>query len=86
MPLFLAPSQLKAFISKDLIEGPLQPIDYIDGTRIVRGYDAQILPAICNVWLKAREAGALGRSRSPKAGTGVLSYVDELPFFCERQP
>lgn len=24
---------------------------------------------------------ALGRSRSPKAGTGVLSTVDELPFF-----
>jgi hypothetical protein len=23
----------------------------------------------------------LGRSRSPKAGTGVLSTVDELPFF-----
>lgn len=26
---------------------------------------------------------ALGRSRSPKAGTGVLSTVDELPFFLQ---
>ena len=26
---------------------------------------------------------ALGRSRSPKAGTGVLSSVDELPFFLQ---
>ncbi len=28
---------------------------------------------------------ALGRSRSPKAGTGVLSTVDELPFFLQAQ-
>ena len=26
---------------------------------------------------------ALGRSRSPKAGTGVLSTVDELPVFLQ---
>jgi len=25
----------------------------------------------------------LGRSRSPKAGTGALSAVDELPFFLQ---
>lgn len=28
---------------------------------------------------------ALGRSRSPKAGTGVLSTVDELPFFLQAE-
>src|SRR5262249_49057664 len=27
----------------------------------------------------------LGRSRSPKAGTGVLSTVDELPFFLQAE-
>src|SRR5258708_13732575 len=26
---------------------------------------------------------ALGRARSPKAGTGVLSTVDDLPFFLQ---
>src|SRR5215470_12435544 len=26
---------------------------------------------------------AIGRARSPKAGTGVLSTVDELPFFLQ---
>jgi P63C domain len=28
---------------------------------------------------------AMGRSRSPKAGTGVLSTVDELPFFLQAE-
>lgn len=28
---------------------------------------------------------ALGRSRSPKAGTGVLSTVDDLPFFLQAE-
>lgn len=28
---------------------------------------------------------ALGRARSPKAGTGVLSTVDELPFFLQSE-
>lgn len=27
----------------------------------------------------------LGRSRTPKAGTGVLSTVDELPFFLQAE-
>ena len=28
---------------------------------------------------------ALGRSRSPKAGTGVLKTVDDLPFFLQAE-
>ena len=59
LPLFLAPGQLTPFIKKDLYDGPLMPIDYLDGDRVVRAYDAAILPAVCDVWLKAREAGAL---------------------------
>lgn len=88
LPIFLAPSQLRPFISSELIEGPLKPIDYVDGSRTVRGYDAQILPAICNVWLKAREAGALQEQQLDKAlkaeiltralaETGIVALVDE---------
>ena len=97
LPLFLAPSQLKPFISKDLIDGPLQPIDYLDGSRIVRGYDAQILPAICNVWLKAREAGALQGQQRDKAmkaeiltralaETGIVALVDEVTGYQSVRP
>ena len=57
IPLFIAPRQLNPFISKDLLDGPLAPIDYLDGDRLVRGYDASVLVEVCNVWLRAREAG-----------------------------
>ena len=59
VPLFIAPRQLKRFITKDLLDGPLMPIDYIDGDRTVRGYDASVLVTVCDIWLRAREAGEL---------------------------
>ena len=46
LPLFVAPSQLKPFISKELMDGPLKPIDYRDGDRVVRGYDASVLVVV----------------------------------------
>ena len=70
-PAFVAPEQLEPYISKELVDGPLAPIDYVDGDRVVRGYDAAILPAACNIWLRAREEGRLqsaaatGRRRKP---------------------
>ena len=67
LPLFVAPSQLKPFISKELEDGPLKPIDYQDGDRIVRGYDAAVLVVVCNIWLSARQAGALQTQQLPKA-------------------
>ena len=61
---------------------------YRDGGRMVRGYDASILVAACNIWLKAREAGALQDQqldKAQKAGTllralaetGIIALVDE---------
>ena len=35
LPLFLAPSQLNPFIDKELRDGPLRVIEYVDGDRIV---------------------------------------------------
>ncbi len=97
LPIFLAPSQLFPFISKELLEGPLKPIDYHDGTRLVRGYDAQILPAVCNVWLKAREAGALQEQQLEKAQkaeilmralaeTGIVALIDEATGYQNVRP
>ena len=97
VPLFLAPRQLKPFISKDLYEGPLKPIDYMDGTRMVRGYDASILTAICNIWLNARHAGALQDQQLDKAQkaeiltralaeTGIVALVDEATGYQAVRP
>jgi len=54
-------------------EGPL-PI----GNSILA---AAVLPTGKRVLSQATFLKSLGRSRSPKAGTGVLSTVDALPFF-----
>lgn len=88
LPLFVAPRQLNEFITKDLLDGPLRPIDYVDGDRVVRGYDASILVAVCGVWLKARERGKLQKQQLTKAQqaetltlalaeTGIVALIDE---------
>lgn len=97
LPLFLAPRQLHQFINKELEDGPLKPIDYMDGTKIVRGYDAAILPAVCNIWLEARENGALQVQQLPKAQkaellaralaeTGIVALVDEATGYEKIRP
>ena len=88
LPIFAAPRQLKPFISDDLLNGPLKPVTYVSGDRTVVGYDANILPAICEVWLTAREHGALQRQQLDKAQKaeillrglarlGITALVDE---------
>ena len=97
VPLFLAPRQLKSFINKDLLGGPLAPIDYVDGERLIRGYDASILVEVCNIWLRAREAGALQRQQLTKAQkaeiltralakTGIVALVDEATGYERVRP
>lgn len=97
LPIFLAPRQLKPFISQEMMDGPFRPIDYLDGNRIVRGYDASILAAVCNVWLKAREAGALQDQQLDKAmkaeiltralaETGIIALVDEATGYQSVRP
>ena len=88
LPLFLAPSQLNAFVDNDLRDGPLRVIEYVDGDRIMRGFDAEVLPAVCEIWLKARQAGALQKQQLEKAQqaelltralarVGIIAMVDE---------
>lgn len=88
MPLFLAPNMLKPFVHQDLMDGPLSPIKYIDKHRVVNAFDANLLPAVCDIWLKAREAGALQKQQLDKAQKaeilmrglahiGIIALVDE---------
>jgi hypothetical protein len=88
IPLFLASSNLKPFVSQDLLEGPLVPVEYQDRKRIVKGYEATLLPIICDIWLKAREKGLLKPRQLDKAlkaeilmrglaHVGVIALVDE---------
>jgi hypothetical protein len=44
---------------------------------------AAVLPNHKRLLTQATFLRALGRSRSPKAGTGVLTTVDGIPFFLQ---
>jgi hypothetical protein len=97
LPLFIAPEQLEPYISNELVDGPLAPIDYVDGDRIIRAYDAAILPAVCNIWLRAREDGKLQRQQLGKAQkaelllralaeTGIVALIDEATGYHRVRP
>lgn len=94
VPIFLAPGQLKLFISQEMIDGPLTPVTYIDGSKTVIGFDATILPTACEIWLRARDAGKLQDQQLDKAQQaeilmrglahiGVVALVDEATGYQE---
>jgi len=96
VPVFLAPSQLERFITPEA-RALMRPIDYLDGGKVVRGYDAAVLVEVCNVWLEAFDAGALKANqvdRAAKAGilvralakTGIMSLVDEATGYQSERP
>jgi P63C domain len=97
LPLFVAPGKLKPFITQELLDGPLKAIDYLDGDRTVRGYDASVLGTVCDIWLQARAAGALQAQQLPKAQkaevlaralmqTGIVALVDEATGYQSIRP
>ena len=88
LPVFLAPGQLNQFIDSKLADGPLKPITYKSGRKTVVGYNAEILPIVCDIWLKAREAKVLQKQQLQKAQNaeilmrglahvGIVALVDE---------
>lgn len=88
VPVFLASKSLSDYVSKDLMDGPLKPISYITGDSEVIGYQAEALPEICNIWLQARQDGALNEQQADRAqaaeivmrglaNLGVIALIDE---------
>lgn len=59
LPVFLTAENLKPFIPKELLENS-KPVAYrpLRGGSAI-GYRAELLPSVCNVFLDAREQGAL---------------------------
>ena len=89
MPAFLRAVNLKPFINKTLTKSPT-PVKFRlpTGGKIALGYDAVLLPQVCEVYLKARDAGALLASQAHIAAqaetlmrglatVGVIALVDE---------
>jgi hypothetical protein len=96
LPLFLVASTLQPFISSELRTMVSTPTRYKDprGGPPRNGYDATLLPKLCEVWLAAREAKALTKIQEPVAqraeilarslaNTGVIALVDEVTGYQE---
>ena len=88
LPPFLAAENLKPFISDDLW-GATTPIVFrIETGQKAFGYDAMLLPMVCDVYLKARREGKLLKSQAKiaevceilqggLARVGIIALVDE---------
>jgi len=91
LPVFLAPRSLKPFVSDALAMALSSPIKYRSnhGGLPALGYRAELLPAICEVWLRARDAGALRQDSLKQAAAtadvlmrglarvGIIALIDE---------
>lgn len=90
LPPFLVAGSLKDFISNDLRTLVTVPRKYRDprGGPIRIGLEATLLPKVCEVWLKARDAKALTKIQLPVADradilmrglahTGIIALIDE---------
>ena len=89
LPAFLAASNLNPFVSKALVTAST-PVEFQAPSRgpVAYGYRAELLPQVCEVYLKAREAGALLPSQLHIAAqaeilirglatVGIIALVDE---------
>lgn len=87
-PLALSSKALEPFLPLVFEEGELTPIEYKDGRRKAKGYDAKILPKMCDVWLRARDAKVLQDQQLHRAlaadmlmrglaQVGIVALVDE---------
>jgi len=65
-PNFVGAVNLQKFIRPELKE-KLEGVEFYDGGRLINGYDADILPLICNTYLEARQAEVLTKSQLPVA-------------------
>lgn len=97
MPLFLASKALQPFIDETFSGVDLSIVEYVDGSKITSGYDAKILPKVCEVWLRAKDDGALQASQLVKAKKaeilmrglahiGIIALVDEATGYQYERP
>ncbi len=96
LPLFLAALNLRPFIDSELAMVLTQPILYRmpGGGHIARGLDALLIPKVCEVWLRARDAKALRQTQHSVAAradslirglarVGIIALIDEATGYDE---
>lgn len=98
MPFYLSAGSLKPYISNELMAVANNLISYryrhSTGGTTAQGIQASALPEICDVWLKARDAGALNETQKivakkaeilmrGLAHIGIIALVDEATGYQE---
>lgn len=91
IPAFIDAQSLQPYIDEELM-ALIKPIKYSNGKTIKTGYNALILPAICDLYLKARRDKALAQKQhklaekaeilqSSFAKVGLIALIDEATGF-----
>lgn len=97
LPGFLSPNDLKPFVGNELTVALSSPLEYKPphGGRTAFGVEAGLLPKICEVWLDAKDAGALSSVAHKRiaataqilmrglAHVGIIALVDEATGYQE---
>lgn len=95
LPEYISAKNLESFIDEDTKDSLMNPITYkMKSGNIAQGIPAALLTEICNIWLKAREKGALSRSQAITAQKaeillrgfakiGIIALVDEATGYQE---
>ena len=77
-PVFLASKRLKPYINQDDSDGALKPLTYLVEGKETTGYQAQALPIVCEIWLRAKDASVLQKQqlrRAKKAEILIRSFA-----------
>ena len=88
LPYFVGHKALRPFISKEFEAVLSEPVRYRANGAVANGVKAEVIPQVCEVWLKARDAGALSASQlriavqadilmRGLARVGIVALVDE---------
>ena len=89
LPSFIGGNNLKPFINQGLLD-VIQKIEFYDGDTVVSGYDAIILPRLCELYVNARSVLTVQQKpladqadilRSSFAEVGIVALIDEATGF-----
>jgi len=95
LPEYVSIKNLEPFIDQETRESLLNPVTYKTiSSSTAQGINATLLPKICDIWLKAREKGALSESQLVTAKKaeilirgfahiGIIALVDEATGYQE---
>jgi hypothetical protein len=97
LPEYLSARYLEKYVSPELKEKLETPIMYINqNNKLTTGVEATVLPDICDVWITAKEKGALTKEQQVTAErayvlmkgfaiVGIIALIDEVTGYQEER-